>query len=197
VETELIASLAARTGHFALESGHHGELWLDLDAWFVQPRPIARFAAELARRLAPFGCDVVCGPLIGGALVAQLVAIALDIELSYARPGDRAGAGLYTARYEIPPALRDKLAGKRVAIVDDVVNAGSAIRATRADLQRCGAEVVAIGALLVLGTATAELGLPVASVAALPNRIWAPADCPLCTSGVALDDPFIRAVATP
>jgi orotate phosphoribosyltransferase len=29
--------LAARQGHFKLESGHHGDLWLDLDQLLGQP----------------------------------------------------------------------------------------------------------------------------------------------------------------
>jgi orotate phosphoribosyltransferase len=46
--------------------------------------------------------------------------------------------------------------------------------------------------LLVLGAGAARLagaeGLALASVAALPNAIWAPADCPLCAAGVALEE---------
>ena len=33
----LIEALPARRGHFRLESGHHGELWLNLDALFARP----------------------------------------------------------------------------------------------------------------------------------------------------------------
>jgi hypothetical protein len=29
--TSLLDALPARRGHFALESGHHGELWLELE----------------------------------------------------------------------------------------------------------------------------------------------------------------------
>ena len=102
------------------------------------------------------------------------------------------GAGLYAARYRIPDALRDRLRGRSVAVVDDVVNAGSATGATIADLRACDTRPVALGALLVLGEGAARLadeeGLALASVAALPNDIWAPADCPLCAAGVALEE---------
>ncbi len=40
--------VAGRRGHFRLESGHHGGLWLDLDPLFAEPRRIAPFAAALA-----------------------------------------------------------------------------------------------------------------------------------------------------
>jgi orotate phosphoribosyltransferase len=187
----LIEALAARRGHFQLESGHHGELWLDLDGLFAAPARLAPFFAELAEQLAGRGADVVCGPLVGGAFVAQAVAERLGIEASWTeRVAAPSGAGLYTARYRVPEPLRDRLRGRSVAIVDDVVNAGSATRATIADLRVCGARPVALGALLVLGEGAARLareeGLALASVAVLPNAIWAPADCPLCAAGVAV-----------
>ena len=188
----LIEALAARRGHFRLESGHHGELWLDLDALFARPARLAPFVAELAERLSGCGADVVCGPLVGGAFVAQAVAERLGIEASWTeRVAAPSGGGLYAARYRIPEALRDRLRGRSVAVVDDVVNAGSATRATIADLRACDARPVALGALLVLGDGAAQLaraeGLALASVATLANAIWEPADCPLCAAGVVLE----------
>ena len=103
------------------------------------------------------------------------------------------GEGLYTARYRVPEALRARLRDRPVAIVDDVINAGSATRATLADLRACDARPIALGALLVLGDAAAGLaaaeGLAFERVATLPNAIWAPADCPLCAAGVELEQP--------
>jgi len=189
---ELIEALAAKRGHFQLESGHHGELWLDLDALFAAPARVAPFVAELAEQLSGCGADVVCGPLVGGAFVAQAVAERLRIEASWTeRVATTSGGGLYAARYRIPGALRDRVRERSVVVVDDVINAGSATRATLADLRACAARPVALGALLVLGDAAAELasaeGLALASVAALPNAIWAPAECPLCAAGVELE----------
>ena len=90
---DLIGILDAREGHFLFESGHHGNLWLDLDHLFLRPRRVARFAAALAGRLAGHDIEVVCGPLIGGAFVAQMVAAELDLEFCfterYARPAQR------------------------------------------------------------------------------------------------------------
>jgi orotate phosphoribosyltransferase len=189
----LIEALDAKRGHFRLESGHHGELWLDLEGLFARPARLAPFVAELAGQLSRCAADVVCGPLVGGAFVAQAVADRLGIEASWTeRVTAPSGAGLYTARYRIPDALRDRVRGRSVAVVDDVVNAGSATRATIADLRACDAHPVALGALLVLGGGAARLagaeGLRLASVAALPNAIWAPANCPLCAAGVALEE---------
>ena len=190
----LIEALSARRGHFRLESGHHGELWLDLDGLFARPARLAPFVAELAEQLSACGADVVCGPLVGGAFVAQAVAERLGIEAAWTeRVAAPSGAGLYAARYRTPDALRARVRGRSVAVVDDVINAGSATGATIADLRACDTRPVALGALLVLGEGAARLageeGLALASVAALPNAIWAPADCPLCAQGVVLEQP--------
>ena len=188
----LIEALAARRGHFRLESGHHGELWLDLDALFARPARLAPFVAELAERLSGCGAEVVCGPLVGGAFVAQAVADQLGIEASWTeRVAAPSGGGLYAARYRVPEALRDRLRDRSVAVVDDVVNAGSATRATIADLRACDARPIALGALLVLGEGAALLAraerLGLASVATLANAIWEPGDYPLCAAGVELE----------
>lgn len=125
--------------------------------------------------------------------MAQLVAAELDVEFSYAeRHAPPRTDALYTIDYRLPTALRGLVAGKAVAIVDDAINAGSAVRATYTDLLTCGARPVAIGALLVLGDSAArfaeERGLPLEHIAALDNVVWVPSECPLCAAGVPLED---------
>ncbi len=44
--------LASRKGHFLLESGHHGDLWLDLELLCLRPGPVRRIAVELAAQLS-------------------------------------------------------------------------------------------------------------------------------------------------
>jgi|ERR1700730_9211716 orotate phosphoribosyltransferase len=89
-------------------------------------------------------------------------------------------------------ALRGEIRGKRVAIVNDVINAGSAVRGTFADLKNCGAQPIAIGALAVLGQAASQFNadkkLTLETIAFLPNEVWTPSECPLCARGVPLAD---------
>jgi len=103
-----------------------------------------------------------------------------------------AGTGLYARSYALPAPLRNRIRGRRVAVVDDVINAGSATRATLAALAAAGARTVALGALLVLGDGAARLAaereVPLERVDALPAPLWAPDECPLCAAGVPLED---------
>src|SRR5262245_17485881 len=119
VEQDIVGLLAGRRGHFLLESGHHGDLWLDLDGLFTRPTRVARFATELATRVAAQDTEAICGPLVGGAFLAEMIASCLDVEFVYAERSARSGGGLYAVDYRLPSALRGAVRGKRVAIVDD------------------------------------------------------------------------------
>src|SRR5882762_7809780 len=194
LSADVLSLASPRHGHFRLESGHHANLWLDLEGLFVQPALVRPYVTRLARALRPHKIAGVCGPLVGGALLAQLLAAALKVEFFFterAMPGD--GEGLYQAQYRLPRAARGDVLNKRLAIVDDAMSAGSAVRATYAELQGHGAEPVVVGALLVLGSAAspyfAERGVRIEAVARLPFDLWVPAECPLCASGQPLADP--------
>jgi orotate phosphoribosyltransferase len=193
LDEALLGLIIARRGHFRLESGHHGDLWLDLDALFVRPTGVRPFATALARRLGGLGIEAVCGPLIGGAFLAQMVAEEVDAEFYHTERIATAGdSGLCSVNYRLPDTLRPRIGGKKVAIVDDAINAGSAVRATYLELQASGARPAAVGALLVLGCKAAQLAdgwnIPLEGFAQLPNELWLPEVCPLCASGVPLED---------
>jgi len=194
MQDDLNSLLSARRGHYLLESGLHADMWLDLDTLFAHPVRLRPIAQALALRLATHDVEAVCGPAIGGAFVAQIIALELDLEFFHAeRTVSSAPGTMFGAKYRVPNRTRGWLGGKRIAIVDDVINAGSAVRATHADLLDCGAKPVALGALLVLGyaapTFAASAGMALESIAHLPSHIWAPADCPLCVANVALEVP--------
>jgi orotate phosphoribosyltransferase len=102
--------------------------------------------------------------------VGLLVAERLGLPFTYSTPTrDPNATGLFPVSYTIPKPLERELARLRVAVVNDVINAGSAVRGTLVDLRRIGARPVAIG-----------------SLATFPSLIWEPAECPLCAKGVPL-----------
>jgi orotate phosphoribosyltransferase len=184
---------AGRRGHFQLESGYHSELWFDLDSLFAVPQLIDPLVGQLADLIRRYEVAAVCGPLLGGAFLAQLVAGKLDVEFCFTeRVMPRDAQGLYPANYRLPPAFAPRLRGRRVAIVDDVMSAGSALRGTYSELQTHGAVPVVAGALVVLGDTGAaffaEQKISVEAVIREDYSLWLPSQCPLCASGTVLED---------
>jgi orotate phosphoribosyltransferase len=138
---ELRAAVAATQGHFRYESGDHGDLWLDLDALFVDAIRMRRWAAALAVEAAS------CGAVV---------------------------------------------AGRRVLLVDDAINAGSAVGLTLAELLRHGGVPAGIACLLTLGEAAGRIarehGVPLVRLATLDRGMWPPETCPLCAAGMPLTE---------
>lgn len=189
---DVLSLVRGRHGHFAYESGHHGDVWFDLETLCQRPDILQSYTAQLAARLKPYLPDAVCGPLVEGAFIGLLVASELACDFTYAsRFAPHFSDALFPVQYRLPPALYPLVRGRRVAIVNDVVNAGSAVRGAFRDLQSLGATVIAVASLVTLGDAfavfAAEHKIPVESLAHFPNNLWTPAECPLCAAGMALE----------
>ncbi|SDC14018.1 orotate phosphoribosyltransferase [Actinokineospora iranica] len=170
-----------RHGHFAFESGHHGDTWLDLDRLITDPARVRAAAEALAPRLARFGADLVVGPLDGGAFLAQWVAAALGARFAYTtRTVDAAGP-----RYTVPAGL--DVDGARAVVVDDAVNLGSATEATVRALADRGAVTAALASVFVCAPTGPQvgprLGVDQIWLTQLETAVWPSSDCPLCLDG--------------
>lgn len=188
----LLSLLAGRRGHFQMESGYHSEQWFELDALFEERSRLSPFVNELAQRLAAHRIDAICGPMTGGAELAAMIASSLACEYFQTdRIAPSGATGLFPIQYRVPSAQREHLRGRAVAIVDDAISAGSAVKSTHADLLACGARPVAFGALFVFGDAAARFaakkGLPLEAIVRMPFHLWKPSECPHCQAGVPLE----------
>jgi orotate phosphoribosyltransferase len=192
---EILRLFSARKGHFKFESGHHGDLWLEIPLAYVHPDRLRPYAAHLARRLEAHCVEAICGPMVEGALLAQMVAEELRAEFYFAEQFVRSGTNdLFPLGYRIPKALRQSIRGKRIAMVDDVINAGSAVRGAVEDLEKCEGRLVTIGTLLTLGRPAAvfaaEKNVALEALAHFQeSALWEPSSCPLCASATPLDNP--------
>lgn len=174
-----------------MESGLHAETWLELDSLFVDPQLLAPQVSALAELIAAHDVTAVCGPLLGGAFVAQAVATRLRLRFYVAeRTRSQPERGLFEATYQLPKAQRRPAGQERFAVVDDVISAGSSVRATTHELSLLGAQTVVVGALLTLGSRAAEhfalSGIPVVAPQTREFAMWEPRHCPHCRAGMAL-----------
>lgn len=193
MQEQLEQLLSGRRGHFLMESGLHASAWYELDRLMADRERLRPFVSELALRLSRHGIGAVCGPMTGGAKLAAMIAMELGIPGFFAErfaPEDT--AGLFRVSYRVPAAQREKLAGRRCAIVDDAISAGSALRGTYADLLACGAQPVVCGSLFLFGHAidsfVREHALAVETIAPLDFDMWLPEACPLCRQSLPLEN---------
>jgi orotate phosphoribosyltransferase len=151
LDRQIADVLGATWGHFRYESGHHGDLWLDLDALFTDAQRASRWTNVLADQLPH--PQVVLGPLTGGAFLAQTLAAIFEARFVFA---ERTVAGDAVC-YRVPAGQRTVLEGAATLVVDDVINAASAVTATVDDLLECGGSIVALASLASLGDAADRL----------------------------------------
>ena len=183
-----------RHGHFDLGTGYHGDVWLDLDALFLRPSVLRPDVKVLADRLREHRVDAVCGPMEGGAFLAYALAELMGVAFlpAYRVPASDAAAA---TAYRLAQTGGDGegIGGWRVAIADDAVNAGTAVRACARRLREHGALPVAVAALLAVGPARqvvpAALSVPFYAVDTVQSQAWRPEDCPLCADGIPLTYP--------
>jgi len=190
---DVLTALPARSGHFLLESGYHTDLWLTLDALFLEPAVIAPLVEALAGKLRPHAVTAICGPLLGGAFLAQALATAMGARFYYTEPAPgSAVSGLFTAAYRLPPEQRRRIRGERVAVADDLISAGSSTRATIAAVTAADASAIVVGTLLVLGeeglSHFSSRRLPVETLGHRAFNLWTPANCPLCRTDLRLEN---------
>ncbi len=167
--------------HVVYTSGKHGSAYVNKDAVYPRTARVAELCRFLADASAPHRPEVVCGPAMGGIILAQWTGHHLGLPAVYA---EKTAGGM---------ALRrgyDKLvAGRRVLVVEDILNTGGSIRETIAGVREAGGNVVAAAALVNRGAVTAaDVGAPVL-VALLDVALdaWDADACPLCRDGVPIN----------
>jgi orotate phosphoribosyltransferase len=143
----------------------------------------------LAAEVKQFNAEILCGPATGGLIVAQWTAFELGLPAVFAEHSPPRTAQQLRGEFTFHRGYERLVAGKRVLVVDDVVNTGLSVRQTATAVRQAGGEVIAIAALVDRGNVNAET-LEVPEYAYLleydiPD--WPAADCPLCKAGVPIN----------
>jgi orotate phosphoribosyltransferase len=193
-------SNAILTGdHFVYVTGQHGDGWIDKDAIFPHTDRISRLAELLSEALDGRGLDIVCGPATGGLVVSQWTAHHLSLPSVFCDHGKEHG---YDPASAAPGPLRppfvlkrgyDRLVeGKRVLVVDDVVNTGESIAETVRAVRGAGGDPVTVAAICTRGNATADAleceDFVYLTEIEIPS--WPAEDCHLCRDGVPVNTQY-------
>lgn len=175
--------------HVVYTSGRHSSSYVNKDTLFPHTAETSLVCAALARQFLDAGVNVVAGPTMGGALMAQWVANHLT-ELSgqpvlavYAEEEGVTGHRVFRRGYS------DLVHGKRVLVVEDVLTTGGPVRKVITAVQSVGGVIAGVGALCNRGQATAAT-LGVSRYHALVQvslESWDADDCPLCKAQVPIN----------
>jgi orotate phosphoribosyltransferase len=168
--------------HIVYTSGKHGTAYVNKDAVYPHTERIAELCRHLADGAVAYRPDLVCGPAMGGIILAQWTGHHLGIPAVYA---EKAPEGGMVLRRGYDHMVR----GRRVLVVEDILNTGGSVRDAVAAVHRAGGDVVAVGALVNRGGVTAaDVGAP-ALYALLDVTLdaWDAAACPLCRDGVPIN----------
>ncbi len=158
VLAEFRAAGALLQGHFVLTSGLHSPFYLQCARVLMDPARAARLVGALLPQLTPFAPDLIVAPALGG------IVLGYEIGRQLGRPAifvERV-EGSFTLRrgFEIPR-------GSRILVAEDVITTGLSTRECMACCRTQGGEVVAVACLVDRSTGKAELGVPLACLAAL------------------------------
>lgn len=194
---------AVLTGHFVYKSGRHGTMYVNKDRVYVFPAQFNILCRAIADSLDGVDVEVVAGPAIGAAILAQGVALAItDFEddgvqclAVYAEkevrfdPTSDIGGIKETGNFVFRRGYDQIVKGKKVLVVEDVLTTGGSCRKTIEAVREAGGTVVAVRALWNRGGVTAEM-LGVEDFKSLVEEQFVdyPRDCcPLCADGVEIN----------
>lgn len=186
--------------HIVYTSGKHGSDYVNKDAIFAHPRLMSLLCRKLAIHFSD-EVEVVVGPAIGGAIIAQSVARQLnqldggpEVHAVFAEkdefPKEDSSTGerlvLKTRRFSLKRGYGEFVRGKWTLVVEDVLTTGESAKSVIQAVRALGAKIVGVGAFVNRGGVTAEmLGVP--SLYSLVNvnlEAWDEAECPFCKRGV-------------
>ena len=122
---------------------------------------------------------MVAGPTTGGIILSFETARHLGLTSLICERRDEGPGREFKRGFELG-------AGDRVLVVDDVLTTGGSIRDVIDAVRERGAEVAGVGVLVDRSGGKVDFGVPLFACMPLDVVSWAPAECPLCPSGMPL-----------
>lgn len=177
---------AFRAGHFVFTSGLHADTYINKDAIYPYTAETSQLCRMTAEHFAKSGVEVVIGPAIAAAILAQWTAHHLsdmsgtEVKAAYA---DKDGQGGFIIRRGYDQVVK----GKKTLIVEDLTTTGGSIRKVVEAVRAAGGDVIGAAAICNRGDVTKEaVGNPPEFFSLLKVHLeqW-PADmCELCKRGI-------------
>jgi orotate phosphoribosyltransferase len=177
-----IESGALLEGHFQLSSGLHSSQYMQCALLLAHPNLAERLGKELAA-LQKEKIDLVVSPAMGGLIIGQEVARALNLR------------HYFTERQEGIMTLRRGFSfkrGERIVIVEDVVTTGKSSKEVMGLAKSLGAEIKGWLSIVNRSGKGLVLDAPLHSLLKTEILSYKPEECPLCKEGKPVVKPGSR-----
>jgi orotate phosphoribosyltransferase len=171
VLAEFRAAGALLEGHFILSSGRRSPVFMQKMFVFQDPVRTARLCKALAEKVeARFGkIDIVVSPAVGGIVPGYETARHLGAKAIFVEREN--GEFKLRRGFEIGN-------GAKVLMVEDIITTGLSSRECLAAIARHPGEVVGAAVLVDRSAGTADIGVPLVSLASYFVPDYAPDDVP-------------------
>lgn len=192
--------------HFVYKSGMHGPAYINVDPILYQPWALHGIGRKLAEPYVPAGLrssgvvpDVVADPAVGGISFGLMTAHAINERIdAYAtnahlrdqypeqvmhvfaeKHKDDAGNEYFLFSRT---GFKAQLEGKKVLVVEDILNSGDSTSSVIELVRDAGGEVIGVSCLVSRGGLTAkDLGVPrLDPIIDIHMVQYSHLDCPLC-----------------
>lgn len=180
---------AVTTGHFVGTSGKHLDAYVAKDRVYTYPTKVETLVKRMALELPDhLEIEVVVGPAIGAVCLSQLLALELG-KLRYREIRsvwtEKKGDGDLT----LARGFDKIVAGKKILVVEDIVNTGGSVMETITAVRNASGYVVGVSSLVNRGSATKEtFGLRslefFQALWTVRMEAYNPEDCPMCREKV-------------
>ena len=180
------ATGALLEGHFQLSSGLHSTVYLQCALVLQFPVRAEAFGRAIAEKFQGQGIELVASPAIGGIVIGHEVARALGARFVWTERE----AGQMTLRrgFTIAP-------GEKTLIVEDVITTGGSTRDTIEAVRRAGADVVGAASIIDRSGGSADVGVPLSSLASFRVLSVESSACDACKLGEPVVKPGSRKAA--
>jgi len=141
--------------HFVNIKGRHSSRWLDKDAVNSHLPLVKELCQLLWKASSPLEPEIICGPAIGGLIVAMWTAHLAGLPSVFAEHRPAKEEEL-RGKFELRRGYDALVKGKRVLVVDDVVNSGQSVLQTADAVSAAGGKVCGISCYVDCGNVPTE-----------------------------------------
>ena len=166
-------------GHFVMPSGFHSQTYIQTSLLLQHPNLAQKIAQAMSEKF-PAHADVVMALTPSNSVLGQEVARVRGARAIFASKDDN-GNMVLKHNFSIKP-------GETVLLVDDVTVGGRKVLRAQELVQKAGGKVLGITVMVDRSMGILPLEIPLRALLSYPIQTFHAKDCPLCASGVPVQE---------